>query len=421
MSIRLDTILAFVLIVPFILSHGIWPRATPYWFFALIFIGLLSFVFFDLKKVPNKIYENSKNIILWALIVSIISGAFISEIVLRHESLPIFRIHDIVLQQEIAIRYFLVGKNPYEEDYFGTPLEEWNYSTTEKNPALYHYVMQPFYTLFAVPFYAISGRTIGYFDGRIPLMFLFFVTLLSSHLLVKDGEKKRSFLLLLAFNPAMLPYAIEGRSDFFMLGFLFPALFFLFKNRILSKSAFMAAAFAVKQSAWPLFPFYFAYLWFKEKDKTKVFKSMGLFAAIFGIIILPFFFWNPKAFIDSTILYLSGNTEHAYPISGYGLGMLLNQIGFIKNINDQFPFAVFQLLVGIPLVFFLIKYLRKNLSVKTLILAYTIFLFVFWYFSRYFNNSHIAYISILITMAYFWPPAVYASGGKPAHGALSKK
>ena len=101
--------------------------------------------------------------------------------------------------------------------------------------------------------------------------------------------------------------------------------------------------------------------------------------------------------------------------------MLLNQIGFIKNINDQFPFAVFQLLVGIPLVFFLIKYLRKNLSVKTLILAYTIFLFVFWYFSRYFNNSHIAYISILITMAYFWPPAVYASGGKPAHGALSKK
>src|SRR3990167_1058414 len=167
MSIRLDTILAFVLIVPFILSHGIWPRATPYWFFALIFIGLLSFVFFDLKKVPNKIYENSKNIILWALIVSIISGAFISEIVLRHESLPIFRIHDIVLQQEIAIRYFLVGKNPYQEDYFGTPLEQWNYSAADKNPALYHYVMQPFYTLFAMPFSFVSGRLLGFFDVRI--------------------------------------------------------------------------------------------------------------------------------------------------------------------------------------------------------------------------------------------------------------
>ena len=108
MSIRLDTVLAFVLLIPFILSHGIWPRATPYWLFTLIFIALLTLVFLDINKISNKIYEKSKNIILWSLILSIISGAFISEIILRHESLPIFRIHDIVLQQEVAIRYLLV-------------------------------------------------------------------------------------------------------------------------------------------------------------------------------------------------------------------------------------------------------------------------------------------------------------------------
>src|SRR3989344_8112397 len=292
MKLKLDTILAFVLIVPFVLSHGIWPRATPYWLFTLIFIALLMLVFLDINKISNKIYEKSKNIILWGLILSIISGAFISEIILRHESLPTFRIHDIVIQQEIAIRYLLMGKNPYVEDYFGTPLEQWNYSATEKNPALYHYVMQPFYTLFAIPFSFASGRLVGFFDGRIPLIFLFLATLVFAHFLIKDGEKKRSFLLLLAFNPAMLPYTIEGRSDLFMLGFLFPALFFLFKTRIFLSAIFMRLAFAVKQSAWPILPFYIMYLWLK--GSKQILGALGLFGGVFLAIVLPFFFWNPK-------------------------------------------------------------------------------------------------------------------------------
>ncbi len=403
MTIRLDTILAFVLIVPFILSHGLAPRSTPYWFFSLIFLALLSLVYLDIKRVRTKVYEKLKTSILWILIVTIIGSAFASEIILRHESLPIFRIHDIVLQQEIAIKYLLLGKNPYAEDYFGTPLEDWNYSDTEKNPALYHFVMQPFYTIFAIPFHVISGRLFGFFDGRIPLLFLFFMSLLFAHILVRDGEKKRQFLLLLAFNPAMLPYVIEGRSDFFMFGFLLPSLYFLYKQKNIISSVFLALAFAVKQSAWPLFPFYVSYLWFKEKDKTKVFQSIGIFVVIFGIIVLPFFLWDSKAFIYSTVLYLSGNAPNSYPISGYGFGMLLNQFGVIKSVKDQFPFAIFQLLIGMPLLIYLIRHLKKNLSVKYLILAYAIFLSVFWYFSRYFNNSHIAYLTLLFTCAYFWP------------------
>ncbi|MBI4091776.1 MAG: hypothetical protein HY427_01025 [Candidatus Levybacteria bacterium] len=413
-SVKLDTVLAFVLIVPFILSHGIWPRATPYWLFALIFTALLILVFLDINKISNRIYEKSKNIIFWGLILSIISGAFISEIILRHESLPIFRIHDIALQQEVAIRYLLIGENPYQEDYFGTPLEQWNYSATEKNPALYHYVMQPFYTLFAIPFSSVSGTLFGFFDGRVPLMFLFFATLVFAHFLIKEGEKKRSFLLLLAFNPAMLPYTIEGRSDFFMLGFLFPSLFFLFRQKLFISAVFMGLAFAVKQSVWPILPFYVAYLWFRKRNSKDFQRTLGIFIGTFAIIVLPFFLWNPKAFIDSTILYLSGNTEHAYPISGYGFGMLLNQFGIIKSIKDNFPFVIFQLLLGIPLIIYLLKYLKKNMSVKNLILVYAIFLSIFWYFSRYFNNSHIAYISILITMVYFWPlDSRSLSRGKP--------
>ena len=39
------------------------------------------------------------------------------------------------------------------------------------------------------------------------------------------------------------------------------------------------------------------------------------------------------AFLESTILFLSGNATHSYPISGYGLGMVLNDVGIIKDIN----------------------------------------------------------------------------------------
>ncbi len=403
MGLKLDTILAFVLIIPYILSVGLAPRSTPLWFFTIIFVAMLLYVFLDVSIIKKNLYERYKNILLWFLLLSIIISSFASTIILRHETFPTFQAHDIVIQQEEAMKLLLAGKNPYQENYFGTPLEQWHYSDTEKNPALYHFVMQPFYVLFAIPFYALSGRVLGYFDGRFPLLFLFLSALIFAFLLLKDGEKRRSFLLILAFNPLMVKYTLEGRSDFFMYGFLFAGLYFLYKGKFYLSAIITALAFAVKQSAWPLLPFYAAYLLYQVKDKRKLFKILGLFTLVFLVIVLPFFLWSPKAFLDSTIFYLSGNTNHSYPISGYGFGALLSQWGIIKNVHDNFPFTIFQVLVGAPLLIYLIRYFKKNLSVRTMILAYAIFLFIFWYFSRYFNNSHIAYLSVVLTTAYFWP------------------
>lgn len=405
MNLKIDTILAYVLMIPFILSVALSPKGTPFWFFALIFLGLIVFLFLDLYKIKTFFYEKAKNIILWILITAIIGSSFFSTIFTRYTTYPTYQVHDIIIQQEAALRLLLAGKNPYHETYFKTPLADWHYSddVNEKNPALWHFVMMPFYLLFSLPFYFASGRLFGYFDGRFPLLFLFFTTLFFAYRLIKEGEKRRSFLLLLAFNPLMINYTLEGRSDYYLFGFFFAGIYFLFKKRIFASGALLALAFAVKQSVWPFFPFYLAYLWFTEKNKAKVFKAISIFSLIFGGIVIPFLLWNPKAFLDSTVFYLSGNTEHSYPISGYGFGMLLHQFGIIKTIQDKFPFIIFQLVFGIPLLIYFVKYLKKHLSVKHLIVIYTIFLFIFWYFSRYFNNSHIIYITILLTTAYFWP------------------
>lgn len=376
---------------------------TPYWLFGLIFFALFINILLDLIKINNNLYYKAKYFILWFLISASIGAGFVSSIIVRHQVAPVYMIHDIILQLEAAIHFFVKGINPYSTTYFGTFLEQWHYSDTQVNPALYHFVMEPFYFLFSLPFYGISVRIFGFFDGRMPLFFLFFAMLINAFILVKDKENKLLFVTLLAFNPAMLSYTLEGRSDMFAYPFLFFGLYLLQRNKLLFAGIPIALSFAVKQSVWPIFPFYFAYLYFKSKSLTKTMRLLSLFILVFLIIVLPFFLWNPKAFIDSTILYLSGSTTHSYPVSGYGIGMVLHQMGIIKDVNAYYPFTIWQIVLCIPLLFFLIKWFKKDLTIKKMVLFYGLLLTVFWYFSRYFNNSHLGYLSMIFITAYFLP------------------
>ena len=401
--IQLDDILLFALLVPFIMTYRLSPGITPYWLFGLVFLGLFCYVginFISLKKI---IQEKIKLWLLWFLIISTIGTAMLSAIIVRHETAPIYGVHDIILQQESAMQFLLNGTNPYSATYFNTPLKDWHYSDTDVNPALYHFVMEPFYLLFAYPFYFFTLPVFGFFDSRIPLAFLFLVLIFLASRLVKDRDLKRQFMILLAFNPAMLGYFIEGRDDIFMYSFFFLGLFLLYKKRFLIAGIPIALAFATKQSIWPFFPFYLAFLYFQNKNILKTIKQLIPFTVTFLIIVLPFFLWNPHAFLASTLLYLSGNDPHSYPVAGYGLGSLLHQIGIIKNVNAYYPFTIWQVVIALPVLGLLINLQRKNNSIGKMITFYGLFLFVFWYLSRYFNNSHLGYLSMVFITAYFWP------------------
>lgn len=402
-KLKLDSILLFLLVTPFVMNFRLGPNDTPYWLFGIIFAGFLVYLCLDLLSLKEHIYQRLKTITLCTMIFIVIGSAFSSAIIVRHRTHPIYMIHDIILQQEAAIRFFLDGKNPYATTYFGTPLEQWHYSDTEINPALYHFVMEPFYLLFALPFYYISNHTIGYFDGRIPLLFLFVILLITAWVVPKKQDSKRLFITLLAFNPAMLSYTLEGRSDIFMYAFLFLGFVFLEKKLYKFSAIPIALAYAVKQSVWPLAPFYVAFLYFKTRSIQKTVITLFIFVFVFGIITVPFYLWDKSAFIDSTVNYLSGNTSHSYPISGYGFGALLLSMHVIKNSQQYFPFTILQLITGVPVMIILLMILRIKTSMQLLILGYGIFLFVFWYFSRYFNNSHVGYLSMVFLSAYFFP------------------
>lgn len=405
-NISLSSVLLFALLIPFIMTYRISPGLTPYWLFGLIFLGLLLYILLDFSivKMVEGVGNKIKYFLLWFLILASIGGGLYSSIVVRHQTSPVYDVHDIIVQQESAIRFLLHGVNPYETDYFNTPLKDWNYSETDTNPALYHFVMQPFYLIFSIPFYLISSHILfGFFDGRITLFLLFFAILIFASKLIKEHEQKRLFMILLAFNPATLGYLLEGRADIFMFAFLFASLYFLQKEMNFVSSIMMALAFTVKQSVWPIFPFYFAYLYFKNRNLRKTLKNLIPFVITFLLIVLPFLLWNPNAFLTSTIFYLSGNAEHSYPIAGYGLGSLLKDIGIIKNQFAYYPFGIWQLIISLPFMYWFIKWQQKDNTIKKLILVYALFLFIFWYLSRYFNNSHLGYISMLLITAYFWP------------------
>src|SRR5690349_3803977 len=140
-----SSIILFPLVIYFVMQNRIGPGDTPYLLFAAIFLLLLAYVATDLFSFPTKLYNYVKNILLWVIVVLVLGSAFVSSMIVRHQTAPVYGVNDIIVQQEAAIRYFIHGKNPYSETYFNTPVASWHYSDTEINPALYHFVMEPLY------------------------------------------------------------------------------------------------------------------------------------------------------------------------------------------------------------------------------------------------------------------------------------
>lgn len=404
MGIPLLTILLFVLVPPLIINYTIFHDQQTPLYYGLIFGLLLLVAATDIFSGKRKILLSKlRTTAVWLIIIFTIGLGFIVYVSDRHKISPVYRTHDIVIQQEVAIRMLLTGKNPYKETYHNTPLEEFKYSETSENPALYHFVMEPFYLISAVPFYFIQSRMFGFFDARVPLYILFSLMLFVGFRFIKDRENKLLFITIMAFNPMTLGFLLEGRSDMYMYPILFLSFVLFHKKKFALSSIALAIAFATKQNAWPLFPLFAYFLYLKTLSYKQVGRYLLIFFSVFGAIVLPFFVWNPQAFLDSTIFFLTGSVEHSFSISGYGFGTLLHELGFIKDINKYYPFIVWQIIFALPILFLMFKLLKRNPKIKTLIFCYALFLFVFWYFSRYFNNSHIGFISTVLITAYFFP------------------
>ncbi len=403
--LALDAILLFVLSVPLIMQYRILPVVgTPYWLFGVIFAVLAFHVLFSLypPRWKDALIERVKTALFCLTLVLVLGGITVTSIVDRHKTAPIYGVHDIILQQEAAMRFLLVGKNPYKETYFETPMKDWHYAELGRdavNPALYHFVMPPWYLLFPFLFYFTATPLLGYFDGRMVLLFCLAGTVYIILRWFKNRQVGRIAATLFALAPGIAHYFIEGRSDAFALFWFVWAVYLLDKKSWFWSSVLFGLSFISKQTIWFSLPFYFYYMFRSVNKSALTVLKYGLVAFVTALVfVAPFLVWDAKAFVQSVILYLSGGTPTGYPVSGYGLGMVLYNAGVIRDIHEYYPFVLWQAVLGIPVMIAALRFMARKLRISRLFVSYAVTLLVVWYVSRYFNNSHVTYIGTLLLL-----------------------
>jgi len=119
------------------------------------------------------------------------------------------------------------------------------------------------------------------------------------------------------------------------------------------------------------------------------------------VFLTPFIVWDAGSMWQDLVAYPAGTLETSFPINGYGLTNYLLQNGFIDSMYDYFPSWIPQLIVGIPLMIGFVILQRKSNSLGTTMRSYAIFMFAYWFFSRFFHDNYVGYVSELLILGVF--------------------
>ena len=384
---------------------------------AIVFGGLVIYVILDvLRDRFNEVrVQRAKSALVWLIVVSTVVAQSVFLVLLRQATGPASYTHDGgVIQTEEALKYVLASKNPYVEDYVNTPMAEWG---LDYRTALYHYPYLPWTFLFSAPFYLVSQAVLGWYDQRFVYLLLFVITLLLAPRLAQKRADRLSLVMVLGLNPIMGIDVIFGQNDSFVLFWIVLALWLLQLSGekgedkgwglVLSVISFGLAC-ASKPTAWFLAPFYFLYLLRGEDISLGNLRALAFpllrkaipFLVIFAVLILPFAVWDWGALVDDVWGWASGVAEVPYQIRGWGFANLILGLGLVESKLDYFPFWIPGLFICLPLLLFLLwKQVRAN-TLGAMLYGYSALMFVFFYFSRFFNENYVGFILAFVALAY---------------------
>ncbi|MFH1367449.1 MAG: hypothetical protein ABIH38_05740 [Patescibacteria group bacterium] len=420
-NISFDFSLLFLFVVYFVIfsgsGHNKWfipVQGLPvnFLFFFLAFLLLLAYFFVHQADIKEETRHYAKLLIVVLLILLLVFTTFIYQIVLRRMGASATYTHDGAIQTEEAVKFLAQGKNPYAENYRATPFGQFidNFSQGRRdNPAWSHYVYLPFLPVFSLPVYSLSQKIFNFYDQRIVYGLLFIIILLIIYQLPRDKNKKIIGLIIFAFSPLFYPWFFGGYNDIFVYFWLIVSLYFLKINKLFISLVMLALACASKQSAWLILPFFVLYLFFKQETtknlKQKIMhilKKFLPFAFVFVLLCGPFVIWGFRDFFDDIYRYPAGTIDSNYPMIGYGISYIIFLAGFVKSIWDYYPFWIIQFLVGLPLFVYLIRKQKENNTVSQLLYNYAVFLLVFWFFSRFFQDNYLSFLFLIFLTAWLF-------------------
>jgi hypothetical protein len=373
---------------------------------------------FSEERRDKTIYQ-LKLVLIYGIIGLLVFGKTILLIGLRHIGGPASYAHDGgVIQTEVTIDYFLKGLNPYVEDYTQTPMAEWGFD--EYRTALYHYPYLPWTFVISTPFYLLSRTLLGWFDERMVYLLLFALTLALVQQLVPQPREKLIALALVGLNPILAVSVIFGENDPFVLFWIVLGLWFVTRAQDVSNthwlllgSAGLGLACASKPTAWFLLPFWLLYL-LRDRWGEKLWPPWPVWRAhlvtlwqrawslplVFGVVTLPWFAWNPEAMYDDVWRWSAGQGSTGYQIWGWGASNLVLAFGGMADRFEYWPFIIPELLIGGPLLWFLLRRQVRHNTVNVMLHGYVVLLLTFFYLSRFLQPNYLGYLTAVLTLAF---------------------
>ncbi len=345
----------------------------------------------------------AKRIALWGMILGFVIFPSIAAMIFRQNSAPYLYIHDGAIQVEEAVHFFVQGQNPYSVTYFNTPMAQWPFKEegTPVNPALYHVPYLPVLWLSTLPFETILRVLLGWYDVRI----VYLLEYVASALLILESRifspNQFSAAIAFALNPIFLVPFIEGRNDVVVSFWLLIALLFVMRSKFIWAGIAFAAALLSKQTAWFVLPFLGMFIW--QQSNSLQIARRKMVVPILGLsllVLVPFLVWDARAFGDDVIAFQSGvGGGVIYPIKSLGLGSLALGSGLVTS-TAQFPFGWFQLIFGGVTLLYLLFYQRAHNTARQVFINYALLLFVISFFSRTFNDNHLAFALTWVILAF---------------------
>jgi Glycosyltransferase family 87 len=382
--VGLDALVILLLLVarmPWLAESLGWPVAPA--------LAAIAFLYLAVDVIERRRGRDGRRLKLALVLVMVTLYVIVPSvrlIVKRHEAQPWTFVHDNVIQTEEAARLLVHGKNPYAATYLDTPLYNWD----PQNPALYHYLNLPFQILVALPVYGLDLRIVyvALFIAMLPLLWQ----------LGRDPTASLILIAVFALDPLFTRGQVEGRNDIVVMWTLTMALWLLARGRPRASAVFVGLLCASKHTAWLFVPFYLQATGLPWRAALR--RTWPAWA-VAAALLVPFIAWNPSAFYQSVIGYASGTAAHSYPIRGegaYGFATWVLAWHWVPNDQAYFPFILFQAGFGIPVLLACLRWQRRENTTGVMLIGYSITLFSFQFFTRYFNQNHLAFIIFVLAL-----------------------
>jgi hypothetical protein len=308
---------------------------------------------------------------------------------LRQSTEPWFFTNDSVYQIEIAGDLVLDGDNPYGHDYRDTGLERF-YSfdgsapqrVLDREVALDHYAYFPG-TVITAAVWRLLPRPLD--DYRLLVLLCTVASFFAAMAFRAPLAWRLALGAVVLANPIAVRSAWFGQNDAPSILLLILAFALVTRRRWGWAAASLAGAVLLKQFALVALPFIALMLVKQGATRPELRRAAAVFAGVVAAGVLPFFIWDPVAFWDDTVKYGAGT----YKIVGYGLSAILVRIGIIDDRDGAYPFALFALVLWLPLTVWLLVAQHRARELWLGAAGFAISILALMFIGRTFNNYYV--------------------------------